>query len=406
MSEKHETSDENVETAVKFLNVVAGQRHPEQHLRSYLRKKQGLTNEQVEEAFQKHRSQQNINKNILGKQQTTDQTVGIEKTVKPLVANCWSSDKEVETAVEFLIGAFENDKMNSEQKLRSYLANRRGLSIKQIDEAFRMYRIRQEVKEKSLTNREEKVDETGGANCKSADWKIETAVEFLVEVGQREEEYPEQKLKQYLSKKRGLNKTQIDTAFRIYRIRQNEKEKPLVNTDEKSKQEVFTIEDRDAKVITNAEEAVDKGNIGVRDTEKEAKETSVVTSADGPLAKTETGFNEPSGKFRSWSADQVASWVEWLESGKFKSHAKHFQANHVDGALLSVLNDDELNHFLAEDLSIQNADVRTELAYAIRSKTKYLLDAGKQPKLEEYKETTEQSLDEIYVSLKSSGRAE
>jgi len=377
MSEKHKTSDDKLETAVKFLKVVSGQGHPEQHLSWYLIKKHGLTSEQVEEAFKKHHSQQNINENISVKQQTTDWTLGMEKSVKPLDLNCKPSDKEVETAVEFLIGAFENEEMNSEEKLRSYLANRRGLSSKQIDEAFRMYRIRQEIKEKSLANREEKAGETLGAKCKPTDWKMETAVEFLTEVGQRDEEYPEQKLRQYLSKKQGLNKSQIDTAFRIYRTRQNEKEKPLVNTEEKSNQEVFTIDDHDAAVVTNVEEAVNKGSIGVPDTENEEKETSIVTSADGPLAKTEIGFNETSAKFRNWSADQVASWVEKLESGKFKAQATHFQENDVDGALLSVLNEAELKRFLEENLSIQNADARTELAHAVRSKTKNVLDAGK-----------------------------
>jgi len=393
-----ETRDENVGSALAFLKAVAGQEHSEQQLRSYLKKKQGLSNEQVETAFRKYRLQQNINESTVGIQDKTDWTESADNSEKPLGANSQSNDRKVETAVEFLIEAFENEEGNSEQKLRSYLANRRGLSSKQIDEAFRLCRIRQDVKPLIV---EEKSDELVSAKHKSADWKVETVVEFLIEVEEREEDYPAEKIRQYLVKKRGLSKKQIEKAFRIYRIRQSAKQMHLVKTEEKSNEEVFTIGDHNATATTNVDEVDDKGSSGLQDSKNEAEEISVVTSADLPVAKIETGFIEPSAKFITWSADQIASWVEVLESGKFKAYAKHFQENDVDGALLSVLSSPELNYFFEKHLKIENADVRSELTEAVRSKTNNLLDVGKVPKLEEYKEKTEPNLDEIYVSLKS-----
>jgi len=396
-----ETRDENVGTAVEFLKAVAGQGHREQQLRSYLKKKQGLSNEQVEIAFQKHRTQQNMTEDTVGMQDKTDWTESVDKSEKPLGANSELNDKKVKTAVEFLIEAFENKEGNSEQKLRSYLESRQGLSSKQVDEAFRLCRIRQEVQ--PSPNVEEKSDELVGAQNKSADWKVETVVEFLIEIEEREEDYPEQKLRQYLEKRRGLSKKQIDKAFRIYRIRQSAKEKHLAKTEGKSNEEVFAIGDHNATAITNVDEVVDQGSIPSQESKNEAKE---VTSVDLPVAKIETGFNEPSAKFRTWSADHVARWVEVLESGKFKAYAKHFEEIQVDGALLSVLSNSELNYFFEKDLKIQNADVRSELAQAVRSKTKNLLEMGKRPKLEEYKEKTEPNLDEIYVSLKNNANKE
>jgi len=392
-----ETGDKNVGTAVEFLNAVAGQGHHEPALRLYLKKKQGLSNEQVEKAFRKHRIQQNINEKPVGMRDKTDWTESGDNSKKPFGANSKSNDRKVETAVEFLIEAFENKEGNSEQKLRSYLANRRGLSSKQIDEAFRLCRIRQDVK--PLANVEEKSDELVGAKYKSADWKVETVVEFLIEIEEREEDYPEQKIRQYLVKRRGLSKKQIDKAFIIYRIRQNAKQKHLAKTEENSNEEVFTIGDDNAAATTIVDEVVDKGSSGLQDSKNEAEEISVVTSVDLPVAKIDTG--ETSAKFITWSADHVASWVEVLESGKFKAYAKHFQENDVDGALLSVLSSSELNYFFENHLKIENADVRSELTQAVRSKTENLLDVGKVPKLEEYKEKTEPNLDEIYVSLKS-----
>lgn len=379
-----ETPDKNVGTAVEFLKAVDGQGHREQQLRSYLKKKQGLSNEEIEQAFQEHRSQQN---------DKTDWTLSVDDmgaTSKP-------SDRKVETAVEFLIEAFENKEGNNEEKLRSYLANRRGLSSKQIDEAFRICRIRQDVKPSA--NVEEKTDESVGTKQKSADWNVETVVEFLLEVGDREGDYPEQKLRQYLENRRGLSTEQIDKAFRIYRIRHDAKEKSLANTKEISNEEVFTTGAHNAVVDTNVEKVVDNGSIELQDSKNEEKETCVAT----PVAKIETGCNEPSATFRTWSADLVSSWVEALDSGKFKAYATHFQENDVDGALLSVLSNSELNYFFEKDLKIENAGVRNELAQAVRSKTKNLLDIGN---LEESKEKTEPNLDEICVSLQNTDKAE
>jgi len=161
------------------------------------------------------------------------------------VANIeWSNDRKVVTAVWFLIEAFGKWGGNSEQKLRSYLANRRGLNSKQIDEAFRVCPIWHNVK--PLANVEEKSEELVGAKYKSADWKLETVVEFLKEIEKREEDYPEQKIRQYLVKRQGHSKKQIDKAFRIYRIRQNAKQKHLAKTEENSNEEVTTIGDHNA----------------------------------------------------------------------------------------------------------------------------------------------------------------
>lgn len=78
------------------------------------------------------------------------------------------------------------------------------------------------------------------------------------------------------------------------------------------------------------------------------------------------------GKFETWTTEDVAKWIEALDSGKLKIYSKCFRENKVDGSLLADLSANEMKNFFIEDLKISKAGDRLKLLRAILNKTQNL----------------------------------
>jgi len=74
-------------------------------------------------------------------------------------------------------------------------------------------------------------------------------------------------------------------------------------------------------------------------------------------------------KFCKWTAQDVGSWVESLESGNLKKYAKNFREKRVDGAELSNLTIPKMDVFFKEDLKIEEAGDRVKLLLAVEKMT-------------------------------------
>lgn len=102
-------------------------------------------------------------------------------------------------------------------------------------------------------------------------------------------------------------------------------------------------------------------------------------------------------QFFKWTADQVASYVSSLDSGKFKDYAKRFRKNEVDGALLSILTEAQMKKFFEEDLKIRKAGVCLRLVLEVQ---KRFLEVDVPPVEEERKEPIHEGSDELSISLR------
>jgi len=124
---------------------------------------------------------------------------------------------------------------------------------------------------------------------------------------------------------------------------------------------------------------------------KEISMKELVTLRDAPLPQEEKEVNiwNPAEKltteipsslgktsksapddFEKWSVDDVVSWVESMEMGKYSVYAKSFRENGVDGGILSSLSPEALTNFLWGNLKIWNLEDRKHIIHSLRSKTK------------------------------------
>jgi len=121
--------------------------------------------------------------------------------------------------------------------------------------------------------------------------------------------------------------------------------------------------------------------VSLRDTPlpQDEKETSVWNPAEKPTLKIPASIGKQSNsalnEFGKWSVDEVVSWVESLEKGKYKIYSKSFRENGVDGNILSNFIPETLTDFLRGHLKIWNNEDREHIIEAIQSKTKQYISA-------------------------------